>query len=100
VIVVPFPKVGVLTVDKKTNAKGNAAILAGIKKIKKETVGVVTITNNYLIAKDKTTAGPARASNSQKLLVALKTNGFKTANYQLLPGARTQKGTTITLFTY
>jgi len=98
-IVIPFPKVGVLTVDKKTNAKGNAAILAGLKKVK-GTVGVVTITNNYLIAKDKTTAGPARASNTQKLLVALKTNGFKTASYQLIPGAKTQKGTTVNILSY
>ena len=99
VIVIPFPKVGVLTVDKKTNVKGNAAILAGLKKVK-GTVGVVTITNNYLIAKDKTTAGPARASNTQKLLVALKTNSFKTALYQLIPGAKSQKGTTVTIYSY
>ena len=98
-IVIPFPKVGVLTVDKKTNAKGNAAILAGLKKVK-GTVGIVTITNNFLIAKDKPTAGPARASNTQKLLVALKTNGFKTATYQLLPGARTQKGTTVNILSF
>ena len=99
VIVVPFPKVGVLTVDKKTNVKGNADIVAGLKKVK-GTVGVVTITNNFLIAKDKTTAGPARASNTQKLLVALKTNGFKTALYQLIPGAKSQKGTTVTIYSY
>ncbi len=98
-IVIPFPKVGVLTVDKKTNAKGNAAILAGLKKVK-GTVGIVTITNNFLIAKDKTTAGPARAANTQKLLVALKTNGFKTASYQLIPGAKTQKGTTVNILSY
>jgi hypothetical protein len=98
-IVIPFPKVGVLTVDKKTNAKGNAAILAGLKKVK-GTVGIVTITNNFLIAKDKTTAGPARASNTQKLLVALKTNGFKTASYQLIPGVKSQKGTTVNILSY
>jgi hypothetical protein len=98
-IVIPFPKVGVLTVDKKTNAKGNAAILAGLKKVK-GTVGIVTITNNFLIAKDKTTAGPARASNTQKLLVALKTNGFKTATYQLIPGVKSQKGTTVNILSY
>ena len=98
-IVIPFPKVGVLTVDKKTNVKGNAAILAGLKKVK-GTVGIVTITNNYLIAKDKTTAGPARASNTQKLLVALKTNGFKTAKYQLIPGVKSQKGTTVNILSY
>jgi hypothetical protein len=101
VIVIPFPKVGVVTVDKKTNVKGNAAILAGLKKVK-GTVGVVTISNNFLIAKDKTTAGPARATNTQKLLVALKTNGFKTANYQLIPDpkAKTAKGTTVTIYSY
>ena len=99
VIVIPFPKVGVLTVDKKTNVKGNAAILAGLKKVK-GTVGVVTISNNFLIKKDKTTAGPARASNTQKLLVALKTNSFKTALYQLIPGAKSQKGTTVTIYSY
>jgi hypothetical protein len=98
-IVIPFPKVGVLTVDKKTNAKGNAAILAGLKKVK-GTVGIVTITNNFLIAKDKTTAGPARAANTQKLLVALKTNGFKTASYQLIPGVKSQKGTTVNILSY
>lgn len=99
VIVIPFPKVGVLTVDKKTNVKGNAAILAGLKKVK-GTVGVVTISNNFLIKKDKTTAGPARATNTQKLLVALKTNSFKTALYQLIPGAKSQKGTTVTIYSY
>ena len=98
-IVIPFPKVGVLTVDKKTNAKGNAAILAGLKKVK-GTVGIVTITNNFLIKKDKTTAGPARASNTQKLLVALKTNGFKTATYQLIPGVKSQKGTTVNILSF
>jgi hypothetical protein len=98
-IVIPFPKVGVLTVDKKTNAKGNAAILAGLKKVK-GTVGVVTISNNFLIKKDKTTAGPARATNTQKLLVALKTNGFKTAKYELIPGAKSQKGTTVNILSY
>ena len=98
-IVIPFPKVGVLTVDKRTNAKGNAAILAGLKKVK-GTVGIVTITNNFLIKKDKTTAGPARASNTQKLLVALKTNGFKTATYQLIPGVKSQKGTTVNILSF
>jgi hypothetical protein len=100
-IVIPFPKVGVLTVDKKTNVKGNAAITAALKKIK-GTVGVVRITNNFLIAKDKSTAGPARATNTQKYLAALKTNGFKTAKYQLFPDpkAKTAKGTTVTIYSY
>ena len=100
-IVIPFPKVGVLTVDKKTNVKGNAALTAALKKIK-GTVGVVQITNNFLIAKDKVTAGPARAANTQKYLAALKTNGFKTARYQLLadPNAKKAKGTTVTIYSY
>jgi hypothetical protein len=100
-IVIPFPKVGVLTVDKKTNVKGNAAITAALKKIK-GTVGVVRITNNFLIRKDKSTAGPARATNTQKYLAALKTNGFKTAKYQLFPDpkAKTAKGTTVTIYSY
>ena len=101
VIVIPFPKVGVLTVDKKTNVKGNAAITAALKKIK-GTAGIVTITNNFLIAKDKPTAGPARATNTQKYFAALKTNGFKTAVYQLIPdpNAKKAKGTTVTVYSY
>jgi hypothetical protein len=101
IIVIPFPKVGVLTVDKKTNVKGNAAITAGLKKIK-GTVGIVKISNNFLIVKDKVTAGPARAANTKKYLAALKTNGFKTAVYQLVPdpNAKKAKGTTVTIYSY
>ena len=100
-IVIPFPKVGVVTVDKKTNVKGNAAITAALKKIK-GAVGIVKITNNFLIAKDKVTAGPLRATNTQKYLAALKTNGFKTAVYQLVPdpNAKKAKGTTVTIYSY
>ena len=100
-IVIPFPKVGVVTVDKKTNVKGNAAITAALKKIK-GTAGFVQITNNFLIAKDKTTAGATRAANTKKYFAALKTNGFKTATYQLLPDpkAKTAKGTTVTIYSY
>jgi hypothetical protein len=79
-----------IQLTRKAHAKGNAAILAGLKKFK-GTVGSVTITDNLLIKKDKTTAGPARANNTKKLLAALKTNGFKAASYQLIPGAKTQK---------
>ena len=100
-IVIPFPKVGVVTVDKKTNVKGNAVITAALKKIK-GTAGVVQITNNFLIAKDKKTAGATRAANTKKYFAALKTNGFKTATYQLLadPKAKTAKGTTVTIYSY
>jgi hypothetical protein len=101
-IVIPFPKVGVVTVDKKTNVKGNAAITAALKKIK-GTAGIVKITNNFLIAKDKVTAGPLRAANVQKYFKALKTNGFKTVSvYQLVPdpNAKKAKGTTVTIYSY
>jgi len=101
VIVIPFPKVGVVTVDSKSNAKGNAAITTALKKIK-GTVATVTITNNFLIAKDKPAAGPLRATNTQKYLAALKTNGFKTAVFKLVadPNAKKAKGTTVTIASY
>jgi hypothetical protein len=100
-IVISFPKVGVVTVDKKSNVKGNAALTAALKKIK-GTVGLVKITNNFLIVKDKPTAGPARANNVKKYLTALKTNSFKTATYQLVadPKAKKSKGTTVTIYSY
>ena len=101
-IVIPFPKVGVVTVDKKTNVKGNAAITAALKKIK-GTAGIVKITNNFLIAKDKVTAGPLRATNIQKYFKTLKTNGFKTVSvYQLVPDpkAKKAKGALVTIYSY
>ena len=100
VIVVGFPKVGVLTVDAKTNAAANKIIAAEIKKIGKGTVIKVDITNNFLIAKDKPTAGPARAVAVQKYLQAQKINGIKTAIYTFTVGAKTQKGTTVTIYRY
>ena len=100
VIVVGFPKVGVLTVDAKTNAAANKIIAAEIKKIGKGTVIKVDITNNFLIAKDKPTAGPARAVAVQKYLQAQKINGIKTAIYTFTVGAKTQKGTTVKIYRY
>jgi len=100
VIVVGFPKVGVLTVDAKTNAAGNKVIAAEIKKIGKSTVVKVDITNNFLIAKDKPTAGPARATAVKTFLLAQKITGIKTAIFNLIPGAKTQKGTTVTFYYY
>ncbi len=99
VAVVGFPKVGVVTIDAKTNKAGNAALTALVKKLTtlKANVVSVTITNNFLIAKDKPAAGTARATAVQKFLQAAKVNGVKTAKYQLLPGLKTQKGTTITV---
>jgi hypothetical protein len=100
-IVVGFPKAGAIKVDKKSNTKGIAAITAGLKKIK-GTAALVTITNNFLIGKDKPTVGLLRATNVQKYLQALKTNGFKTATYQLVadPKPKKAKGTTITVYSY
>jgi hypothetical protein len=90
----------VLTVDAKTNAAGNKIIAAEIKKIGKGTVIKVEITNNFLIAKDKPTAGPARAVAVQKYLQAQKINGIKTAIYAFTVGAKTQKGTTVKIYRY
>jgi hypothetical protein len=100
VIVVTFPKVGVVTVDAKTNKPGNTIITNQIKKIGAGTVVKVQITNNFLIAKDKPTAGPARATAVQKYLQSLTTKGIKTATYSLIAGAKTQKGTTVTIYYY
>jgi hypothetical protein len=99
-IVVTFPKVGVVTVDAKTNKPGNTIITNQIKKIGAGTVVKVQITNNFLIAKDKPTAGPARATAVQKYLQSLTTKGIKTATYSLIAGAKTQKGTTVTIYYY
>ena len=99
-IVVPFPKVGVVTVDAKTNAAGNKIIAGEIKKIGTSNVTSVVITNNFLVAKDKPAAGPARATAVQKYLQAQKINGIKTAVFSLVPGAKTQKGTTVTISYY
>ena len=99
-IVVPFPKAGVVTVDAKTNAAGNKIIAGEIKKIGTSNVVSVVITNNFLVAKDKPAAGPARATAVQKYLQAQKINGIKTAVFSLVPGAKTQKGTTVTISYY
>ena len=64
----------------------------------------VTITNNFLIKKDKPTAGPARAAAIQKYLTsdkaAVKITGLKTLKYDLIAGATTQKGTTVVIYYY
>ena len=100
VAVVTFPKVGVVAVDAKANKAGNLVLTNLVKKLGttlKANVVSVQITNNFLIAKDKPAAGPARAAAVQKFLQAAKVNGVKTAKYQLLAGAKTQKGTTVTI---
>ncbi|NBR25619.1 MAG: hypothetical protein EBU08_17935, partial [Micrococcales bacterium] len=99
-IFVTFPKVGVLTVDAKTNKPGNTIIANQIKKIGAKTVVKVVISNNFLIAKDKPAAGPARAAAVQKYLKSLATKGIKTATYSTVAGAKNQKGTTVTIYYY
>jgi hypothetical protein len=102
VVVVGFPKLGVVKVDAKTNKAGNAVLTGLIKKLTtaKGTIARVQITNNFLIGKDKPAAGTQRAAEVQKFLQAAKVNGAKTARYELVAGPKTQKGTTITLFWY
>jgi hypothetical protein len=101
-IVVGFPKAGVATVDVKTNKVGNGVLAGEIKKLTtaKANVVKVTITNNFLIAKDKPTVGVARATAVQKFLAAAKVNGLKTVKYELIAGAKTQKGTTVAIYYY
>ena len=100
VIVVAFPKAGVATVDAKTNAAGNKVIAAEIKKLGKSTVVQVNITNNFLIAKDKPAVGVARATAIQKYLQGQKINGIKTTIFNFPAGAKTQKGSTVTIYYY
>lgn len=105
-IVVGFPKVGVVAVDAKANKAGNAILVGEIKKLTtaKAKVVKVTITNNFLIKKDKPTAGPARAAAIQKYFTsdkaAVKITGLKTLKYDLIAGATTQKGTTVVIYYY
>ena len=105
-IVVGFPKVGIVAVDAKANKAGNAILVGEIKKLTtaKAKVVKVTITNNFLIKKDKPTAGPARAAAIQKYLTtdktATKVIGLKTLKYGLIAGATTQKGTTVVIYYY
>ena len=103
-IVITFPKVGVVTVDAKTNKPGNGIIAAEIKKLttaKANVVGV-TITKDFLIKKDKATAGPARAAAVQKLLASTKAIPTLAAPsiYQLITGTKADKGTTVIITYY
>jgi len=105
-IVIGFPKVGIVAVDAKANKAGNAILVGEIKKLTtaKAKVVKVTITNNFLIKKDKPTAGPARAAAIQKYLTsdkaAVKITGLKTLKYELIAGASSQKGTTVVIYYY
>ena len=105
-IVVGFPKVGIVAADAKANKAGNAVLVGAIKTLTtaKAKVAKVTITNNFLIKKDKPTAGPARAAAIQKYLTsdkaAVKVTGLKTLKYDLIAGASSQKGTTVVIYYY
>ena len=103
---VGFPKVGVVAVDAKANKAGNKVLADEIKKLTtaKATVVKVTIANNFLIKKDKPTAGPARAAAIQKFLssdkAAIKVTGLKTLKYDLVAAAVSPKGTTVVIYYY
>ena len=103
-IVVTFPKVGVVTVDAKTNKPGNGIIAAEVKKLTaaKATVVSVLITKDFLIKKDKPAAGPARAAAVQKLLSS--TKGIPSlavaSIYQQVAGTKADKGTTVKIIYY
>jgi hypothetical protein len=103
-IVVTFPKAGVITVDAKTNKPGNGIIAGEIKKLTtaKATVVQVIISNSFLIAKDKKTAGAARAAAIQKLLTGTKTipSLAVVGIYKLVPGIKSDKGTTVSIVYY
>ncbi|MFM8927634.1 MAG: cadherin-like beta sandwich domain-containing protein, partial [Rhodoluna sp.] len=102
VVVVGFPKVGVVKVDAKSNKAGNTVLTNLIKKLTaaKATVVKAQITNNFLIKKDKPAAGPARAKSVQTFLAAAKVTGLKTVTYELIAGSKTAKGTTVTIVWY
>ena len=103
-IVVTFPKVGVVTVDAKTNKPGNGIIAAEVKKLTaaKATVVSVLITKDFLIKKDKPAAGAARAAAVQKLLAS--TKGIPSlavaSIYQQVAGTKADKGTTVKIIYY
>jgi len=101
VAVVSFPKLGVVKFDKKSTPKGFDSLAKALKVVK-GTVAIVKITDNFLIGKDKKTAGPLRAQNVKKYLASLKTNGFKNAIYLYGPDpkAKTAKGLVVTIYTY
>ena len=103
-ITVTFPKVGVVTVDAKTNKPGNGIIAAEIKKLTtaKATVVSVKISKDFLIKKDAKTAGAARAAAIQKLLVGTKAIPSLTVAsiYQQVAGTKADKGTTVSIIYY
>jgi hypothetical protein len=101
VAVVSFPKLGVVKFDKKSTPKGFDSLAKALKVVK-GTVAIVKITDNFLIGKDKKTAGPLRAQNVKKYLASLKTNDFKNAIYLYGPDpkAKKAKGLVVTIYTY
>ena len=103
-ITVTFPKVGVVTVDAKTNKPGNGIIAAEIKKLTtaKATVVSVLISKDFLIKKDAKTAGAARAAAIQKLLIGTKAIPSLTAAsiYKQVAGTKADKGTTVSFIYY
>jgi hypothetical protein len=104
-ILIPFAKADLVTVDKKTNKTGNAAILKELAVLTKAKakVGVIEIANDWAVTKEKKKTSPAaRGAAIAKLLKATKVpTTLKTAVYVLkafkLPKA---KGVTVYIYTY
>ncbi|MEY4418004.1 MAG: hypothetical protein RIQ88_442 [Actinomycetota bacterium] len=102
VLTIPFAKAGLLTIDKKTNAAADKILTGEVTTLTKakSTIAKVEIANDYLVAKDKPTAGPARATALQKYFQALKVPGAKTAVYVLAKGLPKPKGLVVTIYYY
>ncbi len=101
VIVVGFPKAGVLTVDAKSNAAGNKVLVTEIKKIAKKKVILVQVTNNFLLPKEKAAAGVTRAQNITKLLQGAKfvvPGPGITTKYEITTTPKNTKGATVTIY--
>ena len=102
VIVIPFAKADLVTVDVKTNKAGNTVLAGEIKKIGKSTVVKIEIANDFVVAKEKKKTSPgARATAVQKFFQAAKITGAKTAIYSLIPFKLPKaKGLTVNIYYY
>ena len=102
VLVVPFAKADLATVDAKTNKAGNAILAGEIKRIGKSTVVKIEIANDFVVAKEKKKTSPgARATAIQKFFQSAKITGAKTATYLLIPFKLPKaKGLTVNVYYY
>ena len=102
VLVIPFAKADLVTVDAKTNAAGNKLLAAEVKKIGKGTLVKVEIANDFKVLKEKKKTSPAaRAAAIQKYFQTAKLTGAKTAKYSLIPFKLPKaKGVTVNVYYY